>query len=179
MNRYAIELYFDVETQNALTDMWQRLSLHLSLKPHCASRGYVPHISLLVAASLDPERVVPVVRDFARQNRPLEVSLSHFGIFNNVASSLWLGPTQVTELRRLHAEICSRSNTLGVDWSRHYLPEFWVPHCSLLADRAFDACVRGLSLCGDISLPLVGRLESVALVDFIEGTEFLVEPFGS
>ncbi len=145
MNRFAIELYFDLESKSKLVPLWDRLQHKQSLEPLCASRGYIPHISLLVAAELAPEELVPIVREFANKTAALDISLSYFGMFKtDASSSLWFGPNHSPELKILHQKLYSQVQPLNIDWLPYYAPEYWVPHCGILANRTFEICVEAL-----------------------------------
>jgi 2'-5' RNA ligase len=175
-NRYAIELYFDDETRAKLETLWRVLNKHGLIKILCPERGYVPHISLAVAAEINPAEIVPLVRAFAARVGPLTIALTHIGVFNNVDSSLWFGPNFSNELRSVHLELWDSLRRTKVEWLNYYTPENWVPHCAIIANRPFDVVSKGLELCRDFKLPLLGRLDLITLVDFIEGTEFCLEP---
>jgi 2'-5' RNA ligase len=176
MSRFAIELYFDAVTHQRITDLWSALNDAGLITILCPARGYVPHISLAVAPELDPNEIVPIVRSFATVTKPLPIALSHLGVFNNADSSLWLGPNFSDDLRSMHRALWSSLLATSVKWWPYYTPANWVPHCALVANRPFDIVYRALQLCARFDLPLMGRLESVTLVDFREGREFCVEP---
>lgn len=176
MSRFAIELYFDDVTRAQIEKLWGVLNDKGLINILCPARGYVPHISLAVAAELDPPEIVPIVRAFAARTKPLNVVLSHVGIFNNADSTLWFGPNFTEELRAVHRSLWNSLAGTKVAWWSYYTPENWVPHCALVANRPFDVVSQAFQLCAEFKLPLTGRLESVTLVDFREGTEFCVEP---
>jgi 2'-5' RNA ligase len=176
MSRFAIQLYFDEITNQRIKALWSVLNDHGLIKILCPARGYVPHISLAVAAELEPDEIVPVVRSFAAQTKSLPVVLSHLGVFNNADSTLWLGPNFSDDLRSVHRALWNSLQLTKVAWWPYYTPENWVPHCALVANRPFEIIFQAFQLCSEFKLPLSGKLESVTLVDFREGTEFCVEP---
>lgn len=175
MSRFAIELYFDDLTHARICSIWNMLDRNGLTKILCPARGFVPHISLAVAHELDPAQIVPLVKTFATQTKSIQVVLSHFGVFNNQDSTLWLGPNFSTELRSVHQKLWEVVSRTGVEWWKYYTPENWVPHCGLITNRPFEVVHQGFGLCSSIGLPIAGRLETITLVDFLDGTEFCLE----
>lgn len=175
MNRFAIELYFDTTTKQHLISLWSELNRAGLVDPLCKRRGYVPHISLLVSDRLQPEDIIPAVRELAMELFPIPITLSHFGFFKTNVTSLWLGPTHSVKLRETHQKVYTRMSDFPINWLSYYSPDLWVPHCSIIADRPFDQCCKVFAKCCDFELPLTGQLESIALVDFIDGIEFIVD----
>ena len=47
------------------------------------------------------------------------------------AGVVYLGVTPTRRLLRLHHELHGRLAAVGVESGRHYLPDAWVPHCTL------------------------------------------------
>ena len=175
MSRFAIQLYFDEITNQRIKALWSVLNDNGLIKILCPARGYVPHISLAVAGELNPDDIVPLVRAFAARTKPLTIVLSHLGVFNNADSTLWLGPNFSDELRSVHQTLWNSLHATTVAWWDYYTPEQWVPHCALIANHPFDIVFQAIRLSSEFKLPLSGKLESVTLVDFHEGTEFCVE----
>lgn len=175
MSRFAIELYFDDLTRERICSIWSTLDQNGLTKILSPARGFVPHISLAVAKELDPTQIVLLVKAFAAQTKSIQVVLSHFGVFNNQDSTLWLGPNFSNDLRSVHRKLWELVSQTGVEWWRYYTPENWVPHCGLITNRPFEVVHQALRLCSSVELPIVGKLETVTLVDFLEGTEFCLE----
>lgn len=175
MSRFAIELYFDDLTRERICSIWSTLDQNGLTKILCPARGFVPHISLAVAKELDPTRIAPLVKAFATQTKSIQIVLSHFGIFSNQDSTLWLGPNFSNELRLVHHKLWEFVSRTDVEWWSYYTPENWVPHCGLVTNRPFEVVHQALRLCSSVELPIVGKLETVTLVDFLEGTEFCLE----
>lgn len=176
MSCFAIEIYPDKDTSDVLCNLWQRFYSAKLVTPLCESRGYVPHISLLVANELDVGKALPIVKEFAEQTSPINVVFSHFGMFHVEGTSIWLGPTYSDELRELHRNINLMMKPLSADWWSYYKPEVWVPHCGLIANHPFENCIKALEICKDFQLPLSATFQRVTLVDFIKGEEFCLEP---
>jgi 2'-5' RNA ligase len=175
MSRFAIELYFDELTRERICSVRSTLDQNGLTKILCPARGFVPHISLAVAKELDPTRIVPLVKAFATETKSIQIVLSHCGVFNNQDSTLWLGPTFSNDLRSVHRKLWESVSQTGVGWWRYYTPENWVPHCGLITNRPFEVVHQARRLCSSVELPIVGKLETVTLVDFSEGAEFCLE----
>ena len=128
--------------------------------------GSHPHVSLADSEDLDAERFRPVLEAFARETPPLACSLASVGLFATREGVVFLAPLVTRELLDLHDAFHRRFGEYGARSSAYYRPGNWVPHCTLAMGATATASAEAVRLCLDAALPIRGRFERVALVEF-------------
>ena len=162
----VVELVFDDSLEGAVRDLWRSIGE--------GAPGGHPHLSVasyasVEAAGLDWDGVARLVTGRA----PVAVSFLSWGAFPTEEGVYFLAPVVTPELLALHRELVA----LGPEPAAYYRPGAWVPHCTIaigmLPERlpALAAACRG-------ALPLSGRVEAVALVEYAPRRELAVVSFG-
>jgi len=151
----AVEVYFDPEAERAVFGVWEvvRAVSGSSLLFDLRTR---PHVSLAAY----PEGVKPLEDVLASfWAAPFPFALASAGAFPGAEGVVFLAPVVDAALLRLHRGW----HALAPGGTAHYAPGAWVPHCTVginLADVApAVAAARA-------ALPIRGRFESIALVEF-------------
>ena len=162
---YAVELYLDREAEDTVRGLWKRL-FDANVAPYLWSSGARPHVSLAVFQDADPAMLSGLTGDFAQLARPQALSLSHIGIFLEPRPVVFLAPRVTPALLELNAFFHRQASDAGaVPWES-YLPDRWVPHCTVAADldaREVHRAVQELRLG---FRALTASLEEVGLVRF-------------
>jgi 2'-5' RNA ligase len=89
-----------------------------------------PHVSLAVAERITPAQAERATEPF-REANDLALRLGSVAVFPGRAGVLYLSVVPTLRLLRLHREVHARLIRSGIDTDRHYLPDMWVPHCTL------------------------------------------------
>jgi len=135
---YALELYFDPHAESAVRTMWANLEARglrsMATVGHCRHR---PHVSLLVAERLTPDQARAAVEPLTEAT-DVVLRLGSVAVFPGRAGVVYLGVTPTRRLLRLHHELHTRLAAVGVESGRHYLPDAWVPHCTLAQGLTHD-----------------------------------------
>lgn len=135
---YALEMYFDPHAESAVRTMWANLEARglrsLASAGHSRHR---PHVSLLVAEHLTPQQARVAVEPLTEAT-DVALRLGSVAVFPGRAGVLYLGVTPTRRLLRLHHELHTRLAAAGVESGRHYLPDAWVPHCTLAQGLTHD-----------------------------------------
>ena len=163
--RYSIQLFFDHDTEKAVTSIINRLRDAGVVNGKFVGEHYRPHVSLAVYKSLDQAHARHATQVVATQFAPFRLTVSHIGVFNEEVKALYLGPVVTAGLRALHVALHKHySGRPEVCWN-YYLPDHWTPHCGLLIDTSEGPIVEGVRLLMGTRLPdLV--VESIAAVGF-------------
>ena len=159
---HAVTLLFDAASSARLVDVWRLLSAR-GISDSMIRLGYRPHLTLAVYDALDEvvaQRVLGELCD------GLDAWAGRFiGVdsFATPGAVLWARPAADRRLARLQARLVS---AIADPCHRHYLPENWVPHCTLADDltAATLASARQLFADGELAMPL--RYEAIELVRF-------------
>lgn len=149
---FAIELRFDPESERRILDIWEEAE-QLYGTTYLTDHGVIPHLALLTGDV--------GLRDVFGQLEPPSgvISLNSTGFFagGNVA---FLKPEIPEEIRRFHATACRLASDSGTVVDHHYLPENWVPHCTIAID-----CTRNLEI--PITGPVLeASIHSLILVEY-------------
>jgi 2'-5' RNA ligase len=99
-----------------------------------------------------------------REANDLTLRLGSVAVFPGRAGVLYLSVVPTMRLLRLHREIHARLTQCGVEPGRNYLPDVWVPHCTLaqgLTQEQVTTAVRAVNRLRPIDADIV----SVGLVD--------------
>lgn len=160
----ALELVFDRATDAAIRAMWA--SLEARGLPSMASRSHGrhrPHVSLVVADRVSVDQARYAVADLDDVSE-LCLRLGSVAVFPGRSGVLYLGIVPTRRLLTLHHEVHGRLAAAGVEADRHYLPDAWVPHCTLAQGLAPEQVPEGVRAVKRLR-PLDGDVVGVSLVD--------------
>lgn len=163
---YAIELFYDDASDQAVRDIWDGLGTALG-QPSLSELGARPHVSLAVYSDdLDtagfPERLL----EFARSIDPFDFVLSSVGTFPGQEGVVFLAPVVTGRLLAVHAlfhEGFSKYENAG---TAYYLPGNWVPHSTVAIDLSPSEVKEALGYCREAFTPISGRFREISLVEF-------------
>jgi 2'-5' RNA ligase len=128
---FAIELFFDTATDEAVRRVWSALA-EQRIAPYLHESANRPHISLAVYEWLDVAGCARTLEAFAAQTPAFPVILASFGVFpTNPAPVVFAAPVVTSHLLALHAGVCAVLASVAREPAAYYLPGRWVPHCSL------------------------------------------------
>ena len=160
----ALELFFDPETESAVRAIWANLEARGLRSPARSRHGrHRPHVTLAVA-----ERMTRVQAEVAtvplRDANDLTLQLGSVAVFPGRVGVLYLAVVPTLRLLGLHREIHARLIGAGVEADRHYLPDAWVPHCTLAEGLMPEQVTTAVGAVKRLR-PIPGEASSVGLVD--------------
>ena len=163
----GIVLLLDDDADAAVRACWQRLDEAgiPSLATYTHGR-HVPHISLVVAERIEVGEWLGPLREGWFSGLPAPVELGPVATFPD-GGWVFLGVDGVDRSahRRL---VASLGDDLTDPWE-HYLPDHWVPHCTLAGGLDADEVEAALELLAGCRLPISATIESAAVVDATSG----------
>ena len=127
--QYAIELYFDEETEKKLTNLVQRLADE-SLSTKFLEWKTRPHLTLACFNDVNEQKCIEQLKKFAHEHKAIPSYISSIGMFNDT-KTIFVSPTMNKSMYHLQAELhecLSDYDSTGWEW---YYPDNWVPHCTL------------------------------------------------
>ncbi len=127
--QYAIELYFDRETEQNLYDLAKKVA------ENGLSTGFLdwktrPHVTLACFNNVDERKCGELLAGFARKHGRIPVHIGYVGMFNDT-KTIFAAPIMNSKMYKLQRELheCLRDfDTTGWEW---YRPDRWAPHCTL------------------------------------------------
>jgi 2'-5' RNA ligase len=162
---FAVEMYFDEKTEKALRDLRKVLS-EAGVKPVLDEIGDRPHISLAVFSQVDVDVLLEELEGFAKETRPLPITLSAVGAFASADAVLFLTPAITQDLMDVHWDFHQLLGDLKMHPHAYYQPDRWVPHSTVaqnveegMVGKAFDVLRKSFK-------PVSGKLVEMGLVRF-------------
>lgn len=127
--QYAIELYYDKETEEKLYHLAQRVA-DAGLSTKFLEWKTRPHLTLACFNDVDEERCTERLERFAQTHGTMPAYIGSVGMFNDtrtIFASPVMNASMYAFQRELH-ECLREFDTTGWEW---YCPDRWVPHCTL------------------------------------------------
>jgi 2'-5' RNA ligase len=171
---YAVELALDERAGRVVRDVWQELTavgvdwMNVS--------GAEPHVSLAIWDSIERGPFEVELARFARETAPITVTFDAVGSFPGGA--IYLRTALNSGLAEVQQRAHERLDMLASGPWHYYLPERWIPHCTVAMEFPADRMDRALAIVRRLPLPLTGRLESAALIEFRPVREVARYPLG-
>ena len=127
--QYAIELYYDKETEQKLYYLAQRVA-DAGLSTKFLEWKTRPHLTLACFNDVDEEKCMEQLKKFAQTHGRMPAYIASVGMFNDtktIFASPMMNDSMYQFQRELH-ECLKEFDTTGWEW---YCPNSWVPHCTL------------------------------------------------
>jgi 2'-5' RNA ligase len=129
---YAVELYFDTSCEARLRAAWAAAGSSLP------ALNATPHVSLAVLPEIDDVNLPVALRRFAASEAPLQLQFAAVGAFPTAEGVVFLAPVVTGRLLALHQRCHALLAGLGEQPNGYYLPDRWVPHCTVGQDLPPD-----------------------------------------
>ncbi|MCH5266207.1 MAG: 2'-5' RNA ligase family protein [Lachnospiraceae bacterium] len=127
--QYAIELYYDRETEKKLSYLAQRVADE-KLSTKFLEWKTRPHLTLACFNDVDEKKCMDQLKKFAQNHNVVPAYIGSIGMFNDT-KTIFASPIMNRSMYQLQAELhecLSDYDTTGWEW---YCPDRWVPHCTL------------------------------------------------
>lgn len=169
----ALELFFDTASQAAVRAIWGNLEARGLRSMATTSHGrHRPHVSLTVADRITPAQARAAVEPFRTAN-DLSLRLGSIAVFPGRQGVIYLSVVPTLRLLRLHREVHASLVGAGVESGRHYLPDAWVPHCTLAQGLTADEVTTGVRAVKRLR-PIEADIVSVGIVDTETGAVTII-----
>jgi 2'-5' RNA ligase len=171
---YAVELALDDRAGHVVRGLWRELST-IGVTWMDTS-GAEPHVSLAIWDTIDRAPFAAELARFAAETAPIAVTFDAVGSFPG--SAIYLRPVANPTLADVQRRLHERFRTLGSGAWPYYVPGAWVPHCTVAMEFPPERMHQALDIVQRAPLPLVGRLESAAIIEFRPVREVARYPLG-
>ena len=159
---FAVELTLDRESAGPVRALWGRMAD--GGIQFMADSNADPHITLGIWESLDIQRTVAEVAALANLTAPVPLVFADVQVFGTEV--VYLAPTRSTRLADLHRHVHERIGPLGDGAWPYYTAAAWVPHCTVAMELGLVPIATALNIATGIVLPLSGRGDRIAIVEF-------------
>ncbi len=176
---YAVELYFDPDSDLAVRRIWSGIADAFGLSTMLTNGGR-PHVSLAVYSDeLDDRSFIQELPAFSKSLAPLEVQLGSVGTFPTEEGVVFLAPVVTSELLAVHGRFHIAFSRFGGCASAHYLPRNWVPHVTVATDLTGAEIGQVGKHCWEHFRPIRGWFQEIGLVEFRPVRELATFALGS
>lgn len=127
--QYAIELFFDRKLEKKLYKLAKRVA-DKKLSTKFLEWKTRPHVTLACFNDVDEEKCINQLKLFAQTHSQMPACLSSIGMFNDTRT-IFASPVMTESMYEFQRELhkyMQGFDTKGWEW---YLPNSWVPHCTL------------------------------------------------
>ncbi|MDR1409788.1 MAG: 2'-5' RNA ligase family protein [Oscillospiraceae bacterium] len=162
--QYAIELFYDKETEKQIYDLVQKIA-DAGLSTKFLDFNTRPHLTLACFNDVDELKCKELLNIFASAHQTLPAYIGSVGMFTDT-KVIFLSPIMTKSMYQFQSELheCMIDfDTTGWEW---YCPERWVPHCTvaLTGEDADDAFYKASELILHEFKKLSGKYTSIGLV---------------
>jgi 2'-5' RNA ligase len=170
---FAIQLYFDSTTEKQIFAFRESV-YQLGITPVLGKMGDRPHVTFAVFGQEDAENLKRIAHDFSLGMRSFAVELAAIGVFPTSDNVVYLTPVPSFELIKTHSAFHRVLKREKLKPSKYYLPDRWVPHCTLEFEQPDDQYYRGVELFKKNFSPIRGQFFELGVVAF-RPIEYLAE----
>jgi 2'-5' RNA ligase len=159
---YAVELDLDPASAEVVRRLWSALSgVGVTWMEQS---GATPHVSLAIWERIDQPAFDAELARLAAETPPLPITFDGIGTFP--AGAVFLRPVADPALVELQRRCHARLSPFASEPWNYYMPEAWIPHCTLAMQVPPDRTAEALAVARRADLPILGRLEAVGIVEF-------------
>jgi 2'-5' RNA ligase len=137
--------------------------------------GVDPHLTFALYDEAEPPGIVNAIDSTFKDTAPIPIDFASIALFPG--SVLYLAPRVTVELLEFHKSFHHHTGPSAQACNVHYLPDAWVPHCSLGVPLPAEELTRAMMTVGFGWTPVEGHLVSAELVSFPPVTSLHLRPF--
>jgi 2'-5' RNA ligase len=161
---YAIQAHFDPVADTTVRDCWRRLT-EIGIAAPSSGSAARPHLTLAGYDTLDVARAAHALATFARSRSAFPLTFSHLGAFLSPSTVLFLGPTPTATLLHFQRAVHEMVTGIGMSPWEHYLPERWVPHCTIALNIDAATLPRAIAASQDVRLPFSADVVEIGVTE--------------
>ncbi len=162
---YAIQFYFDSETEKRILEFRETL-YQKGLARVLGSMGDRPHLTLAVMPPEKSDTLMRILRDFAATLKPFPIELAAIGTFPSKENVFFLTPVPSLQLIKIHKSFHQRLKKEKIKPSPYYLPDKWVPHCTLETEIPDQQLTFAIQQAKSSYTPIRGTCAYLGMVSF-------------
>ena len=173
--KYAIEMYFDKETEERIMSLAKKVAEN-NISTKFLEWKTRPHVTLALFNDADEDRCTKLLEGFAKGHKAFPAFLDSVGMFNDT-KTIFLSPTMTRGMYDLHSELYALMNEFNTEGWEWYKPDGWVPHCTvaLTSEDDENAFYQASDLILHEFRKIEGMYSSVGLVKITFPVEELKE----
>ncbi len=168
----SVELNFDSVSEKYVQGLWNVLH-GPGLGDRLLELQYTPHLSLGVWDEVELPVLLDVVKRFAREIHDFPLHFSTLGQFYGKEGVVFCAPVFTQDLWNAHSYLHRHTINLRQGAQVHYLPNRWVPHCTLGRSLSIQEKAEAMALLNQSFSPFTARIHRISLVSYYPIQEHL------
>jgi 2'-5' RNA ligase len=162
---YAVELYLNEEAEASVL-AFRDLIYGGGVQPVQGLMNDKPHVSLAVFPRINETKLLEVTEKFAEGLSSFPFRLGAVGTFPTPDNVLFLYPVPTPELLEAHASFHAALTLAGLESSRYYFPNLWVPHLTLEFNLLKGDVCKSVGIFQENFQPINGIFTQLGVVGF-------------
>ena len=127
--QYAIELYYDKETEEQLFALAKKIADE-KISTKFLEWKTRPHLTLACFNDVDENYCIEKLRGFAQNHKVMPAHIASVGMFNDT-KTIFVSPIMNSIMYQFQRELHEELNDFDSNGWGWYLPDRWVPHCTI------------------------------------------------
>ena len=162
--QYAIELYYDKETEQKLYTLAKRVADE-KLSTKFLEWKTRPRLTLACYNDVDEEKCILRLRKFASCQKQMPAYIGSVGMFPDTGT-IFASPVMNESMYRFHREVHDCFKDFDIGGWEWYRPDRWAPHCTLALTKEDeeDAFYKASDLILHEFRKMSGSFASIGLV---------------
>lgn len=167
---YGMIALFDEQTEKRIQGVWKGLKQEGITSYAYDVSNREPHLTLASYSSLNVEAYIELMDSHYQTREVVNLAFNTLGTFIQ-SGTLFLSPTVSSGLRELHSEHHRIFEKFNDNPESLYLPDSWIPHCTLANRLSRKEMKDAFEYCTDTLKPIVGKIVEVALIELVTPSE--------
>jgi 2'-5' RNA ligase len=160
---YGVIALFDKQTEKEINELWMELK-EMGLSTYAFEvEDRRPHVTIASYNSIDEEKLIKKMDDYYNNVHSLAITFHSVCSFFNMGI-LYYSPIVTTELLRFHGNHHTYFESFNSDHNSMYLPEKWVPHCTIANRITSENVATAYEYCLNRFDRIVGKIEEIAII---------------
>jgi len=161
---FAIVLFFDDNHIDPINKTIKELA-ETKAAPFMYENS-VPHITLAIYNDISGGKGRDRLQAFAGTFKAPSVTFAHIGVFISKMNGVFAAPIVTASLLEFHRDFHEFYGSVGKESWENYLPDRWVPHCTLGFDVPDENVDQALTISRKLKLPLKVDTVSIGVMEF-------------
>ncbi|MDF2591991.1 MAG: hypothetical protein K0S75_1457 [Clostridia bacterium] len=164
---YAVELYFDEKSEEAIRAIWKVL-YDKDISKYMYESDSRPHITLAVYDDEinNLELFMEKIKEFAQKAVILKLNLSNVGVFNMNEGVVFLQPRVTREMLDMQEEFHRTMRSFEEAEWRYFLPDLWVPHCTMTFNLKKEKLLQSVEVISSMFRPMEVLIDGLGIAKF-------------
>jgi len=159
---FEVRMYLNFAAESAVRQLWDEIG-RCGITRRDSESHVRPHLTFAVYEDVSEAVFVQRLQIWAADVSPFVITMSSIGVFCSDTSELFLGITATRELLNLHCGFHTTFKDLVWRPWAYYLPDCWIPHCTLAGHLSPSQTANALEACLHVVSRITGMVESVEL----------------